>query len=425
LTKVEQGTLFPAPNVPEQEMPVESSSTVPVEVDRQEVLEALREKMGKLLVRPSKPRQKRETPNDEKLPFEPIDVNGMTLHRRQLRFPKSKAIGRIPIDAASSATEEILSLLALDPSLRHCEPRRALYLDTETTGLGGGTGTLAFLLGLSWFDDNGAILEQLLLRSPAEEPAMLQYLACCLDGKSMLVTFNGKSFDWPLLQTRYVMNRMQAPESLPHLDLLSIARRIHRKRIGSVSLKHVESEVLGLERGPDVDGSEIAPRYHHYLRSSDESVLKAVVDHNVIDVLSMMALVGLYGEPLELLAPMDLVMLGNNFIRAKAHERAENTAEIARERGAGAEAVRLAARVAKARGDKQKALVRFEELAQEVSDDQTRLELAKLYEHVVRDPERALNCVTQGTGESEVASEKRKNRLIRKIAKQGNLSGKS
>jgi hypothetical protein len=139
----------------------------------------------------------------------------------------------------------------------------------------------------------------------------------------------------------------------------------------------------------------------------------------------MMALVGLYGEPLELLAPMDLVMLGNNFIRAKAHERAENTAEIARERGAGAEAVRLAARVAKARGDKQKALVRFEELAQEVSDDQTRLELAKLYEHVVRDPERALNCVTQGTGESEVASEKRKNRLIRKIAKQGNLSGKS
>jgi hypothetical protein len=217
------------------------------------------------------------------------------------------------------------------------------------------------------------------------------------------------------------MNHRSPPESLPHLDLLSIARRLHRQRIGSVSLKRVEVEVLGLTRGPDIDGSEIAPRYAHFLRTEDESELNVVVEHNVIDVLSMMALVGLYGEPLDLLDPLDLVALGNSFVRAKAHERAEGIADLARARGAGPEAIRLSARVAKARGDKQKALLNFEELAKEVSDDKVRLELAKLYEHVVRDPTRALGCVALGTGEKEDALNKRKARLERKLVKQNKV----
>ncbi|MGC4065847.1 MAG: ribonuclease H-like domain-containing protein [Polyangiaceae bacterium] len=192
---------------------------------------------------------------------------------------------------------------------------------------------------------------------------------------------------------------------------------MHKKRVGSVTLKRLESEVLGLERGPDIDGAEIGPRYAHFLRSGDESALAVVVEHNAIDVLSMLALVGLYGEPLELLDPMDLVQLGQSFVRGKAHERAEAVAALARSRGAGSEALRLTARVAKARGDKMRALLHFEELARELSDDSVRLELAKLYEHVVRDPQKALEVASQGTGESEEAQAKRRTRLERKIGK--------
>jgi hypothetical protein len=211
------------------------------------------------------------------------------------------------------------------------------------------------------------------------------------------------------------MNRRKPPECPPHLDLLSVARRLHKKRLGSVTLKRLEGEVLGLDRGPDVDGSEIAPRYAHFLRTGDASALHIVVEHNAIDVISMMALVGLYGEPFELLAPLDLVALGHSFLRAKAHERATNVATLARDRGAGPEAIRLAARVAKARGDKQQALLDFEALAREVSDDSVRLELAKLYEHVVKDPKRALTLVEEGTGENTEALAKRKSRLERKL----------
>jgi uncharacterized protein YprB with RNaseH-like and TPR domain len=399
----------------------DGTSSADVGRERHETLQELRAKMDELLSHSPKPSPKRVNVSDTKLPFEPIDVDGLLLHRRQLRLSPSKAIGRIPVDAARSANQELLTLLALDPRLHDCDPSKALYLDTETTGLGGGTGTLAFLIGLAWFDEKGAVLEQLLLMSPAEEPALLRYLDRCLARSSMLVTFNGKSFDWPLLQSRYVMNRRSAPDGLPHLDLLSVARRLHRKRLGSVSLKRLESEVLGLNRGPDIDGSEIAPRYYHFLRTADASVLEVVIEHNVIDVLSMMALVGLYGEPLELLAPLDLVALGHNFIRAKAHDRASAVAELARTRGAGPEAIRLSARVAKARGDKQKALLDFEELASEISDDTVRLELAKLYEHVVRDPKRALACVEQGTGERMEALAKRKARLIRKLEKRNKV----
>jgi hypothetical protein len=384
---------------------------------REETLDELRAKMEALLA--TKPTEKREraNPSETTLPFFPVEIDGMILHRRQLRVAPSKTVGKIPCDAAACATSEMLSLLALDPSLRPCSPRKALYLDTETTGLGGGAGSLAFLLGLAWFDDDGLWLEQLLLRSPAEEPAMLRYLDDCLARSELLVTFNGKSFDWPLLKSRYVMNHRATPADLPHLDLLHIARRLHKKRVGSVTLKRLESEVLGLERGPDIDGAEIGPRYAHFLRSGDESALAIVVEHNAIDVLSMLALVGLYGEPLELLDPTDLVQLGQSFIRGKAHERADAVATLARSRGAGPEAIRLTARVAKARGDKVRALAHFEELARELSDDDVRLELAKLYEHVVRDPHKALEVVTLGTGESDEAQAKRRARLERKLGK--------
>lgn len=378
-------------------------------------LETLRAKMDEILHRPSVVAPERANPSETTLPFVAAELGTGRLHRRCQKLAPSKTIGRIPVDAASSATAELLSLLALDPGLLGSDPRRALYLDTETTGLGGGAGTIAFLIGLAWFEGDELWLEQLLLTSPVDEQALLESLEQRLSRASMLVTFNGKSFDWPLLMGRFVMNHRPKPVQLPHLDLLHVARRLHKKRVGSVTLKRLESEVLGLERGKDIDGAEIGPRYAHFLRTGDESALRIVIDHNATDVLSMAALVGLYGEPLELLAPLDLVGLGRTYSRAGDKDRALSVAEEAQRRGAGSDALRLSAQLHKARGDRSRALLKYEELANEVDDPIVRLELAKLYEHHVKDHRAALRIIEQGTGESAEGVLRRSSRLARKL----------
>jgi tetratricopeptide (TPR) repeat protein len=179
----------------------------------------------------------------------------------------------------------------------------------------------------------------------------------------------------------------------------------------------LESEVLGFVRGEDIDGSEVPSRYSHFLRTGDEEALRAVIEHNAWDVLSMAALVGLYGEPLEVLHEADLVALARTYRRARALDRAAEAASRAVERGAGPEALRARARIAKARGDRAAALEDFSELVLRIDDADVRLELAKLYEHHVKEPLKALELARQGTGEGEVAAARRTARLERKIAR--------
>jgi hypothetical protein len=233
----------------------------------------------------------------------------------------------------------------------------------------------------------------------------------------LIISFNGKAFDIPLLGARFAMNRLPPPVVRMHLDLLHIARRLHKARIGACTLKAVEAEVLGFERDADIDGGEVAPRYLHFLRSGDDRALAAVVAHNYWDVISMAALVGLYGEPLGVLHESDLVGLATTLKRARALERALEVADVALARGAGPAALKLRGQIAKARGDRARALEDFEALSAEVDDATVRLELAKLYEHFVKAPQKALDIVDQGTGELEAAAERRRLRLIRKAAK--------
>jgi uncharacterized protein YprB with RNaseH-like and TPR domain len=323
-------------------------------------------------------------------------------------------VGRIPVSAAVEARAEALALLALDPRLAIADPARALFLDTETTGLGGGAGTLAFVVGLAWFEGDILVVEQLLLRTPAEELPLLEHVQRRISNASMLVTYNGKAFDIPMLRGRYVMNRLPEAPDRPHLDLLHIGRRIHKSRIGACSLKALESEVLGFVRDTDIDGGDVAPRYGHFLRTGDETVLRAVVDHNAWDVVSMAALLGLYGEPVESLHCEDLLGLARTYRRAKAFDEAVRVADAAVVRGAGPEALRVRGEIAKARGDRARALSDFEELASMVDDPAVRLELAKLYEHFVKAPRLALELVNRGTSEPDSAAERRRARLERK-----------
>lgn len=342
-----------------------------------------------------------------------------TVHRRCVRLPPSHHVGRMPSDAARAVAMPTLALLALDPTLAEVDPARLLFLDTETTGLAG-SGTVAFLIGLAWFDADGRLqLEQLLLRSPGEERALLDVLTARVEASSALVTFNGKSFDLPTLATRAVMNHRARLPARPHLDLLHVARRVHRARLTAFRLTALERDVLGFVRGEDIDGAEVPARYSHYLRTGDEEAIRAVVDHNAWDVVSMAALVGLYGEPLDTLRGEDLIGVARTLRRAGALSDAERAADRALELGAGPEARRVRGEVARARGDRARSLAEFEALAREAEDDEVRLELAKLYEHWVKAPLAALDVTLRGTGESEERLARRRARLARKVERRG------
>jgi uncharacterized protein YprB with RNaseH-like and TPR domain len=395
-------------------------------------LAELRQKMAEILENSAlQPNRNRAlpVPSDDApvsvLPFVREEQRNGPLYRRHQVLTASHHVGRMPVDAAASSRPEILGLLALDPRVSTSDPRRALYFDTETTGLGGGAGVLAFLVGLAWFDDELRLhAEQFLLRSPAEELPLLEALAERVERADLLVSYNGKAFDLPLLNGRMVMNRRPKLPDRAHLDLLHIARRLHKTRLGACRLIGLESDVLGFVRGPDIAGIDIAPRYAHFLRSGDDSVLEQVVEHNAWDVVTMAALVALYGEPFELLHERDLLGLARTLKRARAFDEAERAAAVALARGAGADARRAHGEIAKARGDRAQALVHFEAFAAEVDDPAVRLELAKLYEHHVRAPISALGWAEQGTGEPSEQAQRRRDRLEGKISKAAKKAGK-
>ena len=203
----------------------------------------------------------------------------------------------------SSTTLELLSQTR-DESVS-CKTRAALedpekwvFLDTETTGLAGGTGTYAFLIGLAWWDAGGLQVEQFFMRDFAEEHSLLQELSRRLKERPVLVTFNGKSFDWPLLENRFAMTRSVAvPKLAAHLDLLHPARALWKLRLGSVRLVELERHVLdaprlGWHRENDVSSALIPQFYFDYLRGGPAEPLAAVVRHNQMDLRGLAALFG-------------------------------------------------------------------------------------------------------------------------------------
>ncbi|MDX2054136.1 MAG: ribonuclease H-like domain-containing protein [Polyangiaceae bacterium] len=393
-----------------------ASAPEPDSSNRETTLAELRARMAKLLEQGALPMEPAPLSNawETTLPFVVRATEfGEFSWRSELLAP-SHHVGRIPTSAAHAANAALLALLALDPGLSGVDPRGALYIDTETTGLGG-SGAIAFLIGMAWFEGESLRLEQVLLRSPAEEKAGLRVVAERIHQASLLVSYNGKSFDLPLLATRAVMNREPSLPVRPHLDLLHVARRLHRTRLGACKLTTLESEILGFERGPDIQGGDIPARYSHFLRTGDEEALRDVVEHNAFDVVSMAALVGLYGEPLGGLHEQDLVALARTFHRAGDATRADEAIEHALQRGAGVQAIRARGEIAKARGDRARALADFETLVVELDDSQARLELSKLYEHYAKEPLKALNLALLGTSEAAEAQSRRVSRLSRKV----------
>jgi uncharacterized protein len=166
-----------------------------------------------------------------------------------------------------------------------------LFMDTETTGLAGGTGTYAFLVGLAWWEADGFVVEQYFMRNHGEEPSLLLDVLDRLSQRRILVTFNGKSFDWPLLQTRYQMTRVGAmPAPLAHLDLLHPARRLWRLQLQSVALAQLERHILGLGREGDIPSETIPQRYFAFLRGGPPDAIAEVFRHNQMDLCGLASL---------------------------------------------------------------------------------------------------------------------------------------
>lgn len=217
-----------------------------------------------------------------------------------------------PTPEFASPTKEAIDLLSRtrNKPLSHRariafeNPDNWLFLDTETTGISGGTGTYAFLIGLAWWDAGGLQVEQLIMRDFTEEYSLLQELASRLADRPVLVTFNGKSFDWPLLESRFTMTRaIKTPQLAAHLDLLHPARAVWKFRLGSVRLIDLERQVLdaprlGWRREKDVESALIPQFYFDYLRGGAAEPLAGVVLHNQMDLRGLAALSGKMNEVL-------------------------------------------------------------------------------------------------------------------------------
>ena len=224
-------------------------------------------------------------------------------HPAETSYPRSET----PPAAAFETRERRIELATLgleivghgvpDPGvlvhlgLRGEPPRRwedILFLDTETTGLAGGTGTYVFLLGTAHLEDGELVLRQHLLCDLGAERAYVGMIAAELDRFRACASYNGKSFDLPLLRSRFVMTiRTELAVDESHLDLLHPARRLWRGRFGSVTLRQIEESILDDGRTDDIPGALIPERYFRYLRSRDASILEPVLSHNARDVVSL------------------------------------------------------------------------------------------------------------------------------------------
>ncbi len=201
-----------------------------------------------------------------------------------------------------------------------------LFLDVETTGLAGGTGTYAFLVGVGFGEGDSFVVEQYFMRDFDEEPALLAALDPLLARAAAVVTFNGTGFDLPLLETRFILGRRPWPK-VAHVDLLAPARRVWSATLADCRLPTLEREVLGLERANDVAGWEIPARFFAYLRDREAARLRPVFAHNADDILSLVVLLGWLARALRGDAPRlgagEMAGLGRFWERIDAERSAE------------------------------------------------------------------------------------------------------
>jgi len=367
-------------------------------------------------------------------------------------YPLDHRQGRVALRI--SAPLHVIAACTGEPSLAESDLRSFVFLDTETTGLVGGAGTYVFLVGLGQYTDEGFRLTQFFMRDPAQEMALLDALVEALEPCNVLVTFNGKAFDVPLLKTRFIASgyapdaRTPALSDVAHLDLLPLARRLWKDRLASRALGSLEEHILGLRRThDDVPGWMIPGMYFDYLRTGDARPLRNVFYHNAVDILSLAALLSHIANLLH--APLDEAGgLGVDLIaRGRLFEQLGDldSAAALYERGLACglpevvywEAVRRLSFVRKRRGEFRAAEALWRRAAHH-GHLYAHVELAKLYEHRLRDFHEAIRwtqaaissirtmALPRATFDRHLAElEHRLNRLRRRMAAHAPVSSRT
>ena len=297
---------------------------------------------------------------------------------------------------AAEVRRETLALMCHAALPEPFDPKRILYLDTETTGLGG-SGTVAFLVGMGYLTDSGFEVHQFLMRDYPEEPALLRHVAAGLDRFDMLCTFNGASFDLPLLESRFLMNRMPRDGlNKPHIDLLHLARRLWKLRLQRCSLGRLEEMILGRPREEDLPGSEVPQRYFAYLRTKQESLLTDILDHNAQDIASLCVLLShmanLYEHPEQIRFSEDAYSMGRALEKEHHPEQARKCYTLAqRGRMGDSASAALAGSWRRAGNREEAARIWRGMIAQRRGGIRPYIEMAKYEEHVRGDIPAALD----------------------------------
>lgn len=325
--------------------------------------------------------------------------------------------------------------------------RRCLFLDTETTGLSGGAGTVAFLVGVGFVEGGDFVVEQYLMRDYSDEFEMIDALARRMEAFDCVCSFNGKNFDMPLLSTRFTMCRMRDKwKEWEQLDLLYPARRTWKLRLGSCCLSRIEEFILGKPREGDLPGSEAPQRFFDYLRSGDMALLEDVIDHNRQDILTLGTLLahlcGLYAHPERETRRADLFSMGKALERQgelKPARELYRIAAIPAPAGsisalAGGEIAAQAAwrmyLLARRNRDREAMREILEQMTlRRQCRDKIYLELAKLYEHQYKNPRRALRYAELAARyvkpEELEALDRRRRRLRAKLEKESGRNGQN
>lgn len=312
-------------------------------------------------------------------------------------FPNETMHGNLPLRSALDVIPEHIALISSDSGLAEFNAATSVFLDTETSGISGGAGTIAFLVGVGYFVGNVFRLDQCFLRDFDDEEGMLRHLDEIFKSKETVVTYNGKSFDAPLLRSRFIQYRMPFRlDSALHLDLLHAARRFWKRRLKDCSLGNVERSILGIERHNDVPSFEIPQLWLDYLRTRDARKLDRVFTHHRLDVLSLVTLAGWLSWTLDESRSPGFQHAEDRLSSIELHHRQKRYDEVVTAVDALLESSpdpEIAYAATELKGFALKRLKEFEQMQQcwEIALREfpskliPRIELAKHYEHRMRD----------------------------------------
>lgn len=233
---------------------------------------------------------KKNIPIESLVPGHEFDTIFGKIFSSNHQYSNQHKHGAVPLKPFTSY--QVLCEWAQAAHLANNDISEFVFFDTETTGLSGGTGTIPFMIGAGRFKGDQFVLEQFFLRNPAEEKAQLAALTEFVDGAKAVVSYNGKSFDLPIINTRYILNRLSNPfDEMGHIDLLHITRRVWKRRLKQCNLGNIEKEILEFYRtDEDIPGYLVPEFYRNYVIDGNASQIAKIFYHNEVDVVSLSAL---------------------------------------------------------------------------------------------------------------------------------------